>query len=115
LGLADICVHEHRLVEANELVRRLQTLRPDGTDVQILRARACLVAREFGKARQMLETIIARVPKAICPRVFLTHVLLQEGRDWPAAEKALRDVLALEPDHAEARSNLEVLLRQQGK
>jgi hypothetical protein len=47
----------------------------------------------------------------MCPRVFLTHVLLREGRDWPAAEKALRDVLALEPDQAEAKSNLDMLLR----
>lgn len=50
-----------------------------------------------------------------CPRVFLSHVLLQEGRGWDAAEKVLRDVLALDPDNAEARSNLEVLLSQQAR
>ena len=39
-------------------------------------------------------------------------MLLQEGRDLAAAERALRDVLALDPQHAEARNNLAVLLRE---
>jgi cytochrome c-type biogenesis protein CcmH/NrfG len=47
--------------------------------------------------------------------VILSHVLLQEGRDWAAAEGALRQVLALDPSHAEARQNLALLLRQQGR
>jgi cytochrome c-type biogenesis protein CcmH/NrfG len=38
--------------------------------------------------------------------------LLWEGQDWAAAQ-ALRAVLALDPNHAEARHNLAVLLRQQ--
>jgi hypothetical protein len=37
-------------------------------------------------------------------------VLLQEARDWEAAEQALRDVLELAPNHAEARRNLDILL-----
>jgi hypothetical protein len=80
---------------------------------QEFRARHCLAIREFAKARQTLEAIIVRVPKAVCPRVFLSHVLLQEGRDWSAAESTLRDILALDSDNAEAKSNLDVLLRQQ--
>jgi hypothetical protein len=47
--------------------------------------------------------------------VILNHVLLQEGRDWDAAEHALLDVLSLAPDHAEARRNLAVLRRQLGR
>jgi hypothetical protein len=63
----------------------------------------------------MLESAIAAHPRALWPRVILTHVLLQEGKDWLAAERALRDVLALDPEHQEAQRNLEVLLRQQGR
>jgi hypothetical protein len=47
--------------------------------------------------------------------VILSHVYLQEGRDWPAAERALRDILALDPGHGEARRNLAVLLRDRGR
>jgi len=54
-------------------------------------------------------------PQVLWPRVVLSHVLLQEGQDGPAAERALRDVLALDPDHTETRDNLALLLRQPGK
>jgi hypothetical protein len=43
------------------------------------------------------------------PRVLLSHVLLQEGKDPAAAEQALRAVLALDPGDAEAQHNLQVL------
>src|SRR5262249_14958569 len=43
------------------------------------------------------------------------HALLQEGKDRAAAEEALRDVLVLDPGHAEARHNLAVLLDQQNR
>jgi hypothetical protein len=44
--------------------------------------------------------------------VILSHVLLQEGQDWDAADRALLDVLTLGPNHGEARRNLAVLPRQ---
>jgi hypothetical protein len=40
-----------------------------------------------------------------------SHVLLLEGRDPEGLEKALRDVLALDPNHAEARHNLAIVLK----
>ena len=49
--------------------------------------------------------------RALWPRAVLSHALSQEGRDLDAAERALRDILALEPQNAEARQNLGVLLR----
>jgi hypothetical protein len=84
-------------------------------EAAVLRARGHLGRREFDAARHVLEAAVARSPGAVWPRVILTHVLLQEGRDWAAAERALRDVLALDPGHAEARQNLDLLLRQQGR
>jgi hypothetical protein len=45
--------------------------------------------------------------------VILSHVLLQEGRDPQAAEKALHDVLALDPNHREARHNLAALQKRE--
>ena len=66
-------------------------------------------------ARQLLEETLARAPEALWPRVVLSHVLLQEGRDWMAAEQALRDILERAPNHGEARRNLAILLQQQGR
>jgi hypothetical protein len=41
-------------------------------------------------------------------------VLLQEGRDLEQAERALRELIAMEAGNEEAKRNLEVLLRQKG-
>ena len=53
--------------------------------------------------------------QALWPRLVLTHVLLQEGGDPAGMERALRDVLALDPNHAQTRKNLAVLLKKQGQ
>jgi tetratricopeptide (TPR) repeat protein len=36
-------------------------------------------------------------PQAVMPREILTHVLLQEGKQWDKAEQALRELLELDP------------------
>jgi hypothetical protein len=77
--------------------------------------RAALAGRDFAEARRRAEAAAAAFPDAVGPRLALSRAMLQEGRDWATAERALREVLALDPGHAEARRNLEVLLRQQGR
>ena len=47
--------------------------------------------------------------------MLLSFLLLQEGRDLAAAERALREVLALDPENPDAKQNLAVLLRQSGR
>src|SRR5437899_3246178 len=71
-------------------------------------------ATSLPRRGSLLEETIAGAPEALWPRVVLSHVLLQEGRDWVAAEQALRDILARDPAHAEARRNLALLQQQQG-
>jgi Tfp pilus assembly protein PilF len=66
-------------------------------------------------ARRTLKTAIERDPGALGPRLLLSQVLLQEGRDWAAAERALRDVLEVDPNHAETRHNLALLQRRLGR
>jgi hypothetical protein len=60
----------------------------------------------------LLEKAIGAAPDTVWPRLLSSRVILQEGRDMAAAEEALRTVLALDPNQKEARSNLEVRLRQ---
>lgn len=78
-----------------------------------LRLRGQFARREFRSAKAELEAWIARSPAELRPRELYSHAWLQEGLDWSAAEQALRAVLELKPDHAEARRNLSVLKRQQ--
>jgi hypothetical protein len=62
-----------------------------------------------------LEKAIQQWPDALEPRVLLSHTLLQEGKDWPGAERALRAILRIQPQHAEASHNLKVLSQQKAR
>lgn len=78
-------------------------------------ARYHFARREFQAARQLLDQLLSDVPDAVGPRVLLSHVLLQEGKDAPAAERVLREILDLDPTNVEAMHNLSVLLSQLGR
>ncbi len=114
LGLGDLYVEQQRWTELDQITRHLEDGQQSAMEAGVLRARGHLGRKEFAAARQLLEETIAQYPQALWPRVILSHVLLQEGRDWAAAEQALRDVLALDPNHREARHNLAILLREHG-
>jgi GT2 family glycosyltransferase/Flp pilus assembly protein TadD len=113
-GLEDLYAAQGRWTELEEVIGHLASLPRATVEAEVARARLHLGRREFAAARQVLDEAIARAPDALRPRVVLSHVLLQEGRDPCASERALREVLALAPGHAEATRNLTVLLRQQG-
>jgi tetratricopeptide (TPR) repeat protein len=115
LGKAEIALKRRRWQDLEEALQPLARLAQTAVDAAVLRARMHLDRKEFTPAREILESAIVAHPRAFWPRVILTHVLLQEAKDWPAAEQALRELLALDPEHQEAQRNLEALLRQQGK
>ena len=96
----------------DELLSRIHQSDKGSLEAMILAARKHLTMRAFAQARETIEEALASDARAIWPRVVLTHILLQEGKDWAAAEKALRDVLALDPNHAEAKRNLDLLTKQ---
>jgi tetratricopeptide (TPR) repeat protein len=106
IALADLYVSQERWDTLDELVGQLRAEPRREVEAAVLVSRELMARREFAQARQQLEEAITRQPKALWPRVALSHVLLSEGRDYRAAEQALHEVLALEPTHAEARHNL---------
>ncbi len=112
LGLGETALKQADWPLLEEAVVRLEAL-PGAVPLEaaLLRGRGLLARREFAAARRILEEADARFPDELAPRVILSHVFLQEVTDFAAAERALRKVLARAPDHAEARHNLELLLR----
>jgi tetratricopeptide (TPR) repeat protein len=114
-GLGELYLAQGRWDELEQVAGRLEAWPQAEVEAALLRARGRLARKEFATARQLLEQTIARAPEALGPRLYLSHTLLQEGVDWPAAERALRDVLALDPGHVQTRHNLAVLCRQQQK
>jgi tetratricopeptide (TPR) repeat protein len=110
VGLGELYLAQDRWADLEPAAHHLETTPAGAEEAALLRARGHLKRREFEAARRLMEGAIARSPQSLRPRVILSHALLQEGRDHAAAERALRDILALDPLHAEARHNLAVLL-----
>jgi FkbM family methyltransferase len=110
-GLAELHLAQGKWTELEQTAQQIELSAPDGVEAAVLRARGLLARKDFGRASGLMEQTVARAPCALSPRVVLSQVLLQEGRDWAAAERALRDVLQLHPNHAEAKQNLALLLQ----
>jgi tetratricopeptide (TPR) repeat protein len=115
LGLGEGRLRRGDWAGLEEVARRLEGLPEGAAEAAVLRGRAWLARKEFGTARATLESAAAAWPKALGPRVFLSHALLQEGLDLGVAERALLAVLELDPDNAGARHNLVVLRRERGQ
>jgi GT2 family glycosyltransferase/predicted Zn-dependent protease len=115
LGLSELYLRQERWSDLEYLQEKLEAGGVASPKLGWLRARGQVQRREWALARRTLAAVVAQDGEALGPRVLLSQVLLQEGRDWEAAERALRDVLALDPKHAETRHNLEVLLRRLGR
>jgi glycosyltransferase involved in cell wall biosynthesis/predicted Zn-dependent protease len=112
LGLAELYLTQKLWPDFDQAVARMAESPGGADEAAVLRARGLLARKEFGPARALLEQVVSRSPQALAPRVVLSHVLLQEGRDPAAAERALGAVLELAPGHAEARHNLALLQRE---
>jgi len=115
LGLGDVWLAQGRRAELEQVIRQFEADPRREADVAVLRGLICLSSRDFTGARTVLESACARHPRVLWPRILLGEVLMREGRDMAAAERVLREVLALDPSHTQTRRSLENLLRQQGK
>jgi tetratricopeptide (TPR) repeat protein len=115
MGLAELYLRDERWPELEYFLQNLEHRGLNASRLGWLRARGQVQRGDVAAARRTLTSVVSHDPGALGPRVLLSQVLLQEGRDWAAAEQALRDVLDIDPNHAETRHNLQVLLRRLGR
>jgi hypothetical protein len=115
LGLGEVCLRQGGGDSLEDVARTLEGLPEGPLEAALLRARDRLARQEFAAARTLLGEAIATCPQVVAPRLLLSRSYLQEGRDYVAAEEALRAVLALDPQNGEARHNLGRLLEQRAK
>ncbi len=110
IGLGNLWCKAGRWEDLDRALAHLDKHHANAIETAMLRVRRHLAFKEFSVARRLVNDLIERVPQAIGPRILCTHVLLQEAKDWPTAEQALREVLRIDPNHQEARRNLQILL-----
>jgi tetratricopeptide (TPR) repeat protein len=106
LGLGELYLGQARWREMEPILTRLEANPATLVEGAVLRSQMQLANGELQAAHQVLDRCIAAQPKALGPRIVLSRLLIQEGRDRGTIERALEAVLALDPNHAEARQNL---------
>jgi tetratricopeptide (TPR) repeat protein len=115
IGLGETYCAQAPWSELEQVCGRLASEFDKPVEAAVLRARGHLGRKEYQQGRALVQETIAANPQALWPRVVLSHIFLQEGKDWTAAETALREVLRLEPNHAEAKRNLSILVHQRNQ
>jgi tetratricopeptide (TPR) repeat protein len=110
--LGDVRLLRRDWVGVDEMVGRLRAIPRMSAEADVLRARGHGARQEFAAALTVLDAVLSSHPRCMSALVTRSHVLLQHGRDRAGAEQALRAVLAIDPNHAESRKNLDLLLRE---
>jgi tetratricopeptide (TPR) repeat protein len=112
LCLCDLYINQGQWSQAEQVAREAEAQPGGSLTATLLRARAHMFRQDYTVARQLAEQAVRLAPQAIMPREVLSHVLVLEGRDWLAAERAVRDLLALQPNNPSALQNLAVAQRE---
>ncbi len=112
MELSNLWRTQGRWQDLEYTARQLAAHPTKALEAAMLQASAHLVRREYADARQLLEqTIVQSPPTLLWPRVLLTEVLYQEGKDWAALENAIHEVLAIDPHHSGAKEKLAALMQ----
>ncbi|AWM39103.1 GDP-mannose-dependent alpha-(1-6)-phosphatidylinositol monomannoside mannosyltransferase [Gemmata obscuriglobus] len=111
LGLGETAIKAGDGAAVARQAAALRSLGPAGAaEGAVLEARWKTARGDHAGAAAVLEAAVAEQPGARGPRVALVHARVAAGAAPAALEAALRGVLVVDPNNAEARRNLEALL-----
>jgi len=109
IGLAETYLSTQDQTAFEEQLMELQKIPSHEIDVGLLQAKRYLALKSFSEAKESLVAMIHKYPDTLAPKVILSHVYLQEGKDWKGAEQALLEVIKNDPNNQEASRNLTVV------
>jgi glycosyltransferase involved in cell wall biosynthesis/tetratricopeptide (TPR) repeat protein len=116
LGLGELYLRQRNWSGVDRTAADLRQFGPLGeAEAESLLGRSFTARGEHATARDILESAVARFPGSVPIRVAYSYALLEGGFDPLDAEAALRDVLKLDPENAQAKRNLEALYRNTGR
>jgi tetratricopeptide (TPR) repeat protein len=111
---ANALMKANRLERAEELYWKILAERPDEYTALVNLAELCLRRKRPAEARALWDRAVEVEPEVVHGRFGLARSLLAISK-FDAAEVELREVLRLDPDHAEARDYLTRLQRRPGR
>lgn len=115
-ALGDLAVRSGDWAECDRIAERVRRCGPDGeVEAERLIAEGRAGREEVASALRGLEQALEKYPHALPLRLVESRLRVQDASDPAAAERAVRAVLALAPDHPVARRHLETLRARPGE
>jgi tetratricopeptide (TPR) repeat protein len=115
-GLGELYLKTANAAGIAAQVDALRGLGPEGAaEAAVLEARSRLARKDHVGAAAVLEAAVREFPASVGVRVALSHVRLADGSPPEVLEAALRSILELDPRNAQAKHNLQVLMRNTGR
>lgn len=112
IGLTNIYMKANRPADAEPLLRRLATERPDDSGLHLQLGRVLAAQGKKDDAVAEFQTVLKLSPKDAEAQRELADLFVQAGK-FPEAEKAYRDLVTNRPDDADLHGQLgEVLLKE---
>jgi tetratricopeptide (TPR) repeat protein len=108
-GLAQLLLDLGRWGELEHGLEEMESLPQGAHEAALLRGKAHFARKEYAEARRLLEEARAGWPASLALAEWHSYAVLEEDRDYPAAERAVLAVLEMDPGNANARRNLRVL------
>jgi cellulose synthase operon protein C len=99
-GLADVGKAAHLLrkpKDANQALSESETARKDRVDTLLLRAQLFLEKYDPGHAEELTREVLKLAPKRADALVLMARIKLEQSLDFDAAEKFVKDALAVNP------------------
>lgn len=116
LGLAELYLRTRNWPGVDRAAADLRAQGSAGEiEAESLVGRSLTARGEHVAARQVLESATGRFPASVSVWSAYSYALLESGSDFGEAERALREVLRLDPENAQAKRNLEALYRNTGR
>jgi tetratricopeptide (TPR) repeat protein len=116
IGLGEVYLKTGHGVGVASVVESVPSMGPEGAVEAVnLDARWRIAQKDFAGAAARLEAAIREHPDSVSLRITLSHVRLGDGSPPEVLEAAFRSILELDPNNAQARHNLQVLMRNTGR
>jgi hypothetical protein len=115
-GLGELYVKTGNAAGVAAAAEALRGLGAEGAaEAAVLEGRWLLARKDTAGAARVLEAAAKDYPGSVGVRVALSHVRLAENAPPEVLEAAFQGVLELDPANAQARHNMQVLLRNTGR
>jgi tetratricopeptide (TPR) repeat protein len=107
LGLAEVCLEMKHLGDVETLIEQARQIPDSVSIISAIKANVAQWRGDHLAAKQLLSVGISQDPRSLWLRLMLVAILMRENGQMREAEKLVREVLAISPNHNRAKRFLQ--------